>query len=31
MIESFVAPAADEGFDEIRYYNMHGAEVTCDP
>lgn len=31
MIESFVAPTADEGFDEIRYYNMHGAEVTWNP
>ena len=31
MIECFVVPTADEGFDEIRYYNMHGVEVTWDP
>lgn len=25
MIESFVVPTADEGFDMITFYNMHGA------
>jgi len=24
-MESFVLPTADEGFDRIEFYNMHGA------
>jgi len=27
MIETFAVPTASEGFDEISYYNMYGAEV----
>lgn len=30
MIESFVVPSADEGFDKIDFYNMHGALLRVD-
>ena len=30
MIESFVVPTADEGFDSITFYNMHGALLRID-
>lgn len=28
MIESFVIPTIEEGFDEITFFNMHGALMT---
>lgn len=30
MIESFVVPTIDEGFDSIQFYNMHGALLGID-
>lgn len=30
MIESFTVPTADEGFDMITFYNMHGALLGID-
>ena len=30
MIESFVVPTIDEGFDMITFYNMHGALLGID-
>lgn len=30
MIESFTVPSADEGFDMITFYNMHGALLGID-
>lgn len=30
MIESFVEPTIDEGFDSITFYNMHGAILGTD-
>jgi predicted kinase len=28
MLETFVVPTIDEGFDNIHYYNMYGAEIN---
>ena len=30
MIESYTLPTADEGFDTISFYNMHGALIVVD-
>jgi hypothetical protein len=30
MIESFVVPSVDEGFDMITFYNMHGGLIGVD-
>lgn len=30
MMKSFVVPTADEGFDMITFYNMHGALIGVD-
>lgn len=30
MIESFTVPSTDEGFDMVRFYNMHGALQSID-
>jgi hypothetical protein len=30
MIESYVIPTIDEGFDMISFYNMHGALLGID-
>ena len=30
MLESFVVPTIEEGFDSIKYYNMYGVEVIYD-
>jgi predicted kinase len=27
MLESFVVPTLDEGFDRVRYYSMYGVEI----
>jgi predicted kinase len=31
MLETFVVPTREEGFDSIRYYNMYGMEVNNEP